>query len=229
MKYLIIVLFITVNIAFAQKDSTHNFELTGNLQYNYTHYSDPYGYYANFYHKQHTLIIQPELGYYLFDRFEIFTDLEYQLQLDYHNSLESIDSWEEVPASQINSDFVTHRIGFYFGMGYNYSLSKIIDLFLGTKIGISTSRVYLHSEGFQTIHSGTSTRVENVNANYDSGWRGTEVSFPSFVLSLKVYPNDDLIILLKAQYTKINNYNGSDNTEFEQTTFGIGLGTSFGL
>ena len=228
MKYLILILFFSISATIAQTDSSSSFELIGNLQYNYTNYSSPYGHYATSYSKSHTLILQPELGYFIVDQFEIFADLEYSLIISLWNSLESINSSYERPESQIDYDNLTHRIGFYFGTGYNFSISETTDLFFGTRIGIASSRRNMFSEGFQTIHTvGGSKRIEPVNTSYDSGWSDAVVSFPSFALALKLFPNPDLILILKIQYTKTNSYNGSPDNNIEELTFGIGLGTSF--
>jgi hypothetical protein len=225
MKYIIIFLFLPLSFSFSQINLKNSLELSGNLQYSFTNNYGPNGNATSF-DNYHTLIIQPEIGYYLNKNLELFADLEYSFTLFRWNTLQSsVDSFDERLKEEITSDRTMHRVGFYFGIGYNFPITESAVVFLGTRIGFSSTRMLTSTEGQLIVHSGGTNTTEYVNYSYDSGWQRKEISFPSFILNLKLFPTTDWIVILKSQYTKTGKFEGRNSRTNELLTFGIGIGT----
>ncbi len=108
--------------------------------------------------------------------------------------------------------FQIHRIGTFLGVAYNYYINKSLILILGTKAGVSITR-WIESNDWPDGYS----------FSYDSGWRRTELSFPSFWIGIKTNLNPKWRILFKVQYIKTNNYEGYENQNNELIALGMGF------
>lgn len=225
MKYLFILCLIGFNFVLAQDSLKHAIEIGGNLQYNYTNTYYPDGLYATSYDKLHTIIIQPEFGYFVYNKIEIIVDLEYTHSYLVYNSLQSITSKYERPEEIINTESL-HRIGIFTGIVYNISFNNSVVLFGGIRLGLSSSRSIWTYKGTRTVVSGQGLEeIEYINEKYDTGWRPREFSFPSFMIGTKFFLIPDWAIILKAQYTKTYWYDGYKNQTNDCITLGIGFVT----
>ncbi len=207
-KIFILSIIITISSLAQNKLSSH-FDIGGTILYSYSNSTLQYDNIPSYF-KVQQLQFEPELAYYINPSLEVVFDINYTMEIDksglivFNPDVVFINGYEE---NQM------HRLGILLGPAYNYEVNKDLNLFIGTKLGISETRwIVQFNKSGQT------------QTNYsDSGWRDAGFLFPCFFGGIKICLDPEWSLLFKVQYIRTNGYEGIENQNNDLIVFGIGV------
>ena len=208
MSKLFILFLFAVPCLYAQDSLKSPFEIGGSFFYSYSNTVSSYFNEYPVHHKTHQLQCEPEFGWFILPSVELLVDMNYTLMYSISDEAQMLNSEQSLP---YNVQSQTHRIGLFIGCSYNVHLNNGILLFLGPKIGYSTTRWIEVSND------------PNMYPSWDTGWQPVEFSFPSFTCGTKFFFNPRWALVLQAQYIKTYHYQGISNDNNGTIDFGLGI------
>jgi hypothetical protein len=210
---LIMLLIFGFSFIYGQESKVYSYEISGSVLYSYSYTVSPFDSNNSYFIRTHQLQFEPEFGYFIISSCELIAGINYNLSYLGSNTFIS----EQIGHYRKSTDqSQTHRIGLFVGGSYNLYINDMLTLFLGTKIGFSTTRYF-------SSYDDPNLSFEN----YDTHWTQIELTFPSFFCGTKLYFNSKWAIILKAQYLKTNHYRGHYQDDNDSVLFGLGISKLF--
>ena len=151
------------------------YEIFGTVSYNYSNTKRQWSGEPNYYtYKTQEITFQPSGGYFLNRNIELLVDLRY--------------SFSSIYDSDIDHLYKIHTVGFDIGASYNFQINPFLNVFVGSKVGLSWWRGGL----FEDIYL------------YNYGWSKRQLSFPIILAGSRFALTKECSIMMLFQYSKTN-------------------------
>ena len=184
-------------------------EAQGTLLYSFSNRTNPPdpGEPFDRYWRQHTLTLEPSIGYFVFDSWEVLIQPRFSLLSEIYNAGDAVFVGSTPQIREEEQAYRSYSLGILAGVFFHYPLSPAVYSFLGATAGWNWSKYSWEDPG-------------PLSSSYSSPWSGPVVSFPNVAAGLKIFLLDNWALIPQAQLiNKINGYYDGDIT----FSFGIGL------
>ncbi len=176
------------------------FEVQGTLLYSFSHQTNPpyEGETFDRYFRENTLTLQPSIGYFVSDSWELLLQPRFSFQSQSHNYGDITFVGSRYQITEEDQTYRSYSLGILAGLFFHFPLSQAVYSFIGASAGWNWAK-YSWQDSSPIIGS------------YSSPWSGAEVSFPNFAAGLKIFLLDNWALIPQAQLMNtINGYYDGD-------------------